>query len=239
MMMEKKNDGVSAIICAYNEEKTIANVIQAISESEMIDEIVVINDGSTDSTDMKIWHISKNIPIKYLHLKKNMGKGYAMALGAKQASKSILLFIDADHKVKDIEFIHQILEPFSNQKNESLMVLGYTTIDMLGLSINPMRVLTGERALFKSDIEPLYSRMKKSRFGVEILLFLYYKSEGKMLKFIHLKQLKHYTKYYKAPFIIATKNYILEVLEIVLAGMRNSELVFKYLKNSLSKKNIN
>ncbi|HNQ68997.1 MAG TPA: glycosyltransferase family 2 protein [Bacteroidales bacterium] len=231
--MESKIRMVSAIICAYNEEKTIANVILTISESKLIDEIVVIDDGSTDSTDMQIWNLSKSIPIKYIHFNKNMGKGYAMAIGAKKATNEILLFIDADHKVKDLDCIQQILDPFLKEESKSLMVLGYTTIDFMGLSINPMKILTGERALLKSDIEPIINRMKESRFGVETLLYLYYKSEGKTMKFTHLKNLKHYTKYHKATFLRATRNYITEVLEISITAIRNSPLMIKYIRKTM------
>ncbi len=41
---------VSVLIPAYNEEKTITDVIMAAKECEVVDEIIVIDDGSTDST---------------------------------------------------------------------------------------------------------------------------------------------------------------------------------------------
>ena len=41
---------VSAIICAYNEEKTIKEVILSVSKAVIVSEIVIVNDGSTDNT---------------------------------------------------------------------------------------------------------------------------------------------------------------------------------------------
>ncbi len=42
--------GISAIIAAYNEEKTIAEVLDVLTRCELIDEIIVVSDGSTDSS---------------------------------------------------------------------------------------------------------------------------------------------------------------------------------------------
>ena len=68
----------SAIICVYNEEKTIEDVIISVSESEMVDEIIVVNDGSTDDTEKIIKKINKSLNIKDIHFKENKGKGYAV-----------------------------------------------------------------------------------------------------------------------------------------------------------------
>ena len=42
--------GTSAIIAAYNEEKTLAEVLGALTQSRLVDEIIVVSDGSTDRT---------------------------------------------------------------------------------------------------------------------------------------------------------------------------------------------
>ena len=42
--------GISAIIAAYNEEKTIAEVLTALTGNRLIDEVIVVSDGSTDAT---------------------------------------------------------------------------------------------------------------------------------------------------------------------------------------------
>ena len=41
---------ISAIIAAYNEEKTLAEVLGVLTKSGLIDEIIVVSDGSTDRT---------------------------------------------------------------------------------------------------------------------------------------------------------------------------------------------
>jgi len=71
---------VSAIICAYNEEKTLKDVILSVSESLIVSEIIVVNDGSSDSTKKIIEELQKEIEITAIHLAENKGKGYAMAV---------------------------------------------------------------------------------------------------------------------------------------------------------------
>jgi len=41
---------VTAVVCAFNEEDTIFGVLQVLSQSPLLDEIIVINDGSTERT---------------------------------------------------------------------------------------------------------------------------------------------------------------------------------------------
>ncbi len=50
-MRSKNSMTVSVIIPAYNEEKTVANVIKTVKSLNYIDEIIVVNDGSVDSTE--------------------------------------------------------------------------------------------------------------------------------------------------------------------------------------------
>ncbi len=41
---------ISAIVCVFNEERTIGNVVRTSVESSNVDEVIVINDGSNDGT---------------------------------------------------------------------------------------------------------------------------------------------------------------------------------------------
>ena len=226
---------ISAIICVYNEEKTIEDVIISVSKSEMVDEIIVVNDGSTDDTEKIINKINKSISIKDIHFKENKGKGYAMAVGVENAENQIVVFIDADQTTIVKGYIKQMVSPLLNQ--ESDMVLGYSTVNILSKDMNPLKILTGERAMYKKDIDPILDKMKESRFGVETLLYFYFISTGKSIKFIRLIGLKHKDKYKKESFTKATTNYINETWEIAYTAMKNYDLMLKTAEK-LIRKNI-
>jgi len=225
---------VSTIICVYNEEKTLRDVIVSVSETKIVDEVIVVNDGSTDSTKKIIIDLKEDIQFTDIHFAKNMGKGYAMAIGVENAANEIVVFIDADQTKTTHGYIDTIITPLL--KEESDMVLGYSTVNILSKDVNPLKILTGERALFKKDIIPILDKMKESRFGVETLLYFYFISIGKTIKFIRLVGLQHRDKYKKESFTKATASYISEGWEIALTAMKNYDLLLKSVDESIRKK---
>ena len=172
-----------------------------------------------------------------IHLRKNKGKGYAMAVGVEQALSDIVLFIDADLSNLKNEHFCQLINPIFN--NEADMVLGQATETLINYSINPFKSFTGERALLRKDIIPIIDKMKNSRFGVETLINLYYQAEGKKVKYVMLKSLEHPTKYDKTSSLKATKEFIYEGHDIASTVFKNYDLIAKSLKRIINKRIIN
>lgn len=83
---------VAAIIPAYNEEKTIAAVVRPLVASPLVDEVIVISDGSTDQTLL----CAQAEGARAYGLSRNSGKGEAMRAGVGHTQAEILLFLDAD-----------------------------------------------------------------------------------------------------------------------------------------------
>ena len=71
------------IIPTYNNEKTLTKVIEGVLAFSDSEDVILINDGSTDNTE-KILESFENriISIRY---KKNVGKGFALRKGLKEA----------------------------------------------------------------------------------------------------------------------------------------------------------
>jgi len=223
---------ISAIICVYNEESTIENVVTTVSDY-FFDEVIVVNDGSTDKTDSILKEVSELYSFKYIALPENKGKGFAMATGVENASGEIIVFVDADlSNIKEEHFV-QLLTPILS--NEADMVLGQPTETLIDYNINPFKSLTGQRALKKSAIQPIIDKIKSSRFGVETLINLYYQSEGKIVKYVMLSGLKHPTKCDKTSKSQAVKEFISEGQEIALTVIKNYDLILKSLKKKANK----
>jgi len=103
---------LSIIVPVYNEKKTILDIIKKVKEVKIrnvVKEIVIVNDCSTDSTKNNLKKI-KDKSIKILHHKKNMGKGAAIRTGLQNSSGEIILIQDADLEYSPSEY-PKLLEP--------------------------------------------------------------------------------------------------------------------------------
>ena len=96
----------TAIVAAFNEEKTIAHVLGVLSTNPLIDEVIVVSDGSTDRTV----EIARTFDVRTIALRENQGKGYAMRVGTEYASNDNFFFCDADMFVTH-EHIEALVRP--------------------------------------------------------------------------------------------------------------------------------
>ena len=100
---------VSVIIPAYNEEKTIGQVIDIINKSNENCEIIVVDNCCTDNTVA----IATQKKAKIVNCN-NQGKGYAMEAGLKAASNEIVVYLDADIADYKESLIDDLVEPIIN-----------------------------------------------------------------------------------------------------------------------------
>lgn len=99
----------AVIIPTYNNEKTIKKVVDSVRD--YCDDVIVVNDGSTDHTSAILGEYSG---IQYISYKENKGKGYALLTGLRYATEkgfdyAITLDSDGQHFADDIPtFIDKI-----------------------------------------------------------------------------------------------------------------------------------
>jgi glycosyltransferase involved in cell wall biosynthesis len=199
---------VSAIVPVFNEERTVAGVVKVLITNSLIDEVICVNDGSADNS-VKILNKFEN-QIQFINLKKNQGKGYALAQGIKKAKGDIVVFIDADLVNLSDDHIQTLLYPVLEDKKK--VVLGYpANREYLP---NIFLKLTGERVYFKKDLIPHLSKMLKTRFGVEVFLNSLF--DENQVKKVPLKGLKGLLKHEKRNSKNALTEYLNEAAEIAM-----------------------
>jgi glycosyltransferase involved in cell wall biosynthesis len=102
---------VAAIIPAFNEARTIANVVAVATAHPDISEVIVADDGSSDKTAA----VAERAGARMIRHGQNRGKAEAMESGVRAATDAThFLFLDADLMGFRAEHIDTLLRPFRN-----------------------------------------------------------------------------------------------------------------------------
>ena len=83
---------VSAVVPAFNEAPRIGDVIRPLISSGLVEQVIVVDDGSEDGTA----NVARECGAEVLVLEKNEGKGGAVLSGMAKVRGEVLLLMDAD-----------------------------------------------------------------------------------------------------------------------------------------------
>ncbi len=187
---------VSVLIPAYNEEKTIKDVIEAVKECKMIDEIIVIDDGSSDNTYKK----AKETGVSVVRIPRNVGKGGALKRGIEESKGDIIVFLDADLLGLKPEHVEALIKPVmegSAGMTVGIFKKGRKTTD-LSQYLTPF--LSGQRAI-KRDLLSRFDKIEFTKYGIEVALTQYAKRENIKVEFVDLYDVTHLMKEEKRGFV--------------------------------------
>lgn len=198
--MVNKNK-ISIIVPAYNEEDSIVDCVNEIintMESQNKDyEIIIIDDGSTDTTGIKVRENFGNYRhVRYSRHEPNMGKGYAIRKGFALSKGELIGFIDADkdlHSSNLLKF-EQILnlndvDAVIGSKRHPDSVLYYPPIRRLYSNTYyhivklifrlPIRdTQTGIKLFKRKAIETVLNKLRVNRFAFDLELLVLLKRAG-------------------------------------------------------------
>lgn len=180
---------VTAIIPAYNEEQTIANVVCCVKNVDKIQKIIVVSDGSTDRTA----DIARECGVDVIELQENVGKGGAIKAGINECGTEVILFLDADLIGLTEKHVLDLIAPVIN--NESDMTVGIfkngRMVTDLAQKVTPY--LSGQRAIKKSIIDKI-SNIDITRYGVEVAVTKYVEKTSVRVQEVDLPDMTHLTK---------------------------------------------
>ena len=119
----EKKIKVSVVVPAWNEEVGVITSVRSLLNSDYTNlEVIVVNDGSTDRTDLKVRKFLESAEyerikktgrkLKYI-AKENGGKGSALNAGIKKSTGEIIVTMDAD-TVFEKDAIYEVAKYFLN-----------------------------------------------------------------------------------------------------------------------------
>ena len=174
---------LSIIIPVFNEENTIASIIQKVQSADYDKEIIVVDDASTDGTKDILQKLSQQPKLKIFYHERNRGKGAAIRTAIKNITGNITIIQDADLEYDPVDYtilLKPILDGradvvygsrFQGGSHRVLFFWHYLGNKFLTLFSNMMTNLnltdmeTGYKA-FKSNVIKNIS-LSSDRFGFE------------------------------------------------------------------------
>jgi len=118
---------VTIVIPCYNCERTIVEAVtSALSQTYDNIEIIVINDGSTDRSDLNVREMMKNDSRLSIYYQQNKGLSAARNLGLRFAKGQFITFLDGDDRFRD-SYIGLGVEHFKKNSNLTLV---YSNMEM-------------------------------------------------------------------------------------------------------------
>ena len=180
---------VSAVIPAYNEEKTVANVINTLKQVPLINEIIVVNDGSYDQTS----RAAESCGVRVINLSQNKGKGAAVKAGVDHCSGAVILLLDADLIGLSPAHVIRLLTPVIRDERDTTIGVfcnGRIRTD-LAHKISPY--LSGQRALKRTILDQI-SHLEASGYGIEMALTRYVEKNRIRTGIVQLEDMTHIMK---------------------------------------------
>lgn len=183
---------LSFVMPAYNEGDSIASALDTLDriwkETGVRYEIVVVDDGSLDSTRLKASnYASNNGHVRVVGYRKNMGKGYAVKTGFIHSAGDAVVFVDSDLEI-DMEKVTSYVEALrhgdiviaSKWHPESIVEMpsvrrilghGFNILVRLMTGVKSKDTQTGLKAIRRKAFEQIFPRLavKRYAFDVELL----------------------------------------------------------------------
>ncbi|MBN1963966.1 MAG: glycosyltransferase family 2 protein [Anaerolineae bacterium] len=87
---------LTVVIPCFNEQETIAEIVDRVKSVGLVNEIIIVNDGSIDATRAILNELEDDPAVRVIHHAQNQGKGAAVRTGFAAATGDVLLIQDAD-----------------------------------------------------------------------------------------------------------------------------------------------
>ena len=160
-----KTAKISCIVPAYNEGQRINGVLNALVGHPLLDEVIVVNDGSKDDTEAVL---RERAGIELVTYPDNHGKTYALVRGFKRARNDLVMLVDSDLIGLTPAHITALIEPV--RAGQADIALSLRQNSSLLYKLFGLDFVSGERVFSKSILGDLDQMDRLPGFGFETYL---------------------------------------------------------------------
>lgn len=194
----KKRNSVSCIIPAYNEAERIEKVLRIVSRSRLINEVIVVDDGSSDGTKEVVRKFRNVILISY---GKSRGKTFAVIRGERAARGNFLMLLDSDLSGFKEKNIRDLVTPVL--RNEADVTIANLGTSFKIFTIFGVDFVSGQR-VFRKDILAKEKISRLDSYGLEPFMNRKIMRERMRIKVVDWSNVSNPRKRDKAGFLRGT-----------------------------------
>ncbi len=206
---------VSAIVPARDEDATIAGVVEALLAQPLIDEVIVVDDASSDCTALRAGALGALV----ISMPENGGKAAAMARGVAAARNDVIFFSDADVTGLTPEIVARIVEPVRSGRLDMFVGIRGRKAYWVNRLLHFTPILGGERALRRELWDQVPSTYKRN-FQIEIALNFFAKLNGHDMGFTVVQGLGQVIKEKKRGLLPGFRQRISMIGDILVVSWR-------------------
>jgi glycosyltransferase involved in cell wall biosynthesis len=165
---------VGVVISAYNEAENLPRVLNTVCAAEWLQEIIVVDDGSTDATEEVAQRVAeRDCRLVAIRLPENQGKAAAMLAGVRALHTDLVIFLDADLVGLKPLHLQQLASLQKSGSSEMAIALFQHGRFLTDISHRFVPNLTGQRCLWRLEAEEALIPLAADRYGVETGLTIY------------------------------------------------------------------
>ena len=227
---------VGVVIPAFNEAANLPPVLDAIYTAGWLKEIVVVDDGSTDSTfEVARFAAERDPRLVVIRLPENRGKAAAMLTGVQALKTDLVIFLDADLIGLTPFHLQQLIHLQQSGSREMAIAVFQIGRTLTNVPQRFVPHLSGQRCLWRSEAEEALIPLAADRYGVETGLTIHARRQHWRIRLTIWHGVTHHMVWQKRKVIAGLHNrwqMYSQIMTVIARNRYGRRLRFQRLRSA-------